>query len=120
VAIGTEPRRHGVRAGQLETSGRVIESGVRPQHCVVAGLARGRERCGDVVHRRGGVVVIGLVARDTGRRRQVVIIVDVAIGASARRHGVGAAQRETGSVVIKGCVQPGAGAVTLIAGLREV
>jgi len=120
VAIRAEPRRHCVRAGQLETGGRVIESGVRPQHCVVAGLASRRERCGDVVHRRGCVVVIRLVARDTSCRRQVVIVVDVAIGASARRHGVGAAQREAGSVVIKRCVQPGAGAVTLIAGLREV
>ena len=120
MAIRAEPRWYCVRAGQLETGGRVIESGVRPKHCVVAGLACRRERCSDVVHRRGCVVVIRLVARDTGCRRQVVVIVDVAIGASARRHSVGAAQREAGSVVIKRCVQPGAGAVTLIAGLREV
>ena len=120
VAIGTEPRRHRVRAGQLEAGGRVVEGSVRPQDGVVAGLASRRERCGDVIHRRGRVVVIRLVAGHTGRRRQVVIVVDVAIGAGAGRHRVRTTQREAGSVVIKGCIQPGAGAVTLIASLREV
>jgi len=120
VAIGTEPRRHGMRARQLEAGGRVIERGVRPLHRVVTGVASGRERSRDVVHRGGRIVVIRLVARDAGGAGQVVIVVDVTIGASTRRHRVRASQREAGAVVIEGCVEPRAGAMALIASLREV
>ncbi len=54
--------------------------------------------------RHGGVriVVIGLVARNAGRIRDVVIVVDVAIGALTWRHQVIAGQRKRGLRVIKG------------------
>ena len=44
----------------------------------------------------------------------------MAIGTGARRHGVSARERETGAVVIERGVEPGTGAVTLVAGLREI
>ena len=45
VTISAEPRRHGVRSGQLEAGSVVIESSVGPVNGVVTGFAGGRE-CG--------------------------------------------------------------------------
>ena len=47
--------------GQGEVDRRVIERGIRPQHGIMALLARRREP--SVIHRRFGVVVIRLMAR---------------------------------------------------------
>ena len=60
------------------------------------------------------------MAGDARRAGQVVVVVDVAIGAGARRNRVQASQRETGAVVIERRIQPGTGAVTRIASLGEV
>ena len=98
----------------------MIEGGIGPRRGVVAGFARRRERCCDMVHRRRCVVVIGLMARYAGGTRQVVIVVDVAIGTSPRRHGVHARQRESCRSVVKSRVRPCRGVVALIARLREV
>ena len=54
------------------------------------------------------------------RAGQVVVIVDVAISAGTWRNSVQAGEREPGGVVIKRSIQPGAGAVALLAGLREI
>ena len=120
VAIGAKPRRDGVAACQLEARGGVIKDGVRPQHGVVAGLAGRREPGGDVIHRRGRVVVVGLVTRDARSIGDVVVIVDVAVGALSRRNGVTARQVKSGAVVVESRIQPGTRAVALVAGLREV
>ena len=120
VAIGAGAGRYGVRAGQLEAGGCVIESGVGPENRVVARFTSGREGCRNVVHRSCRVVVVGLVARDARRSRQVVVVIDVAIGASARRNRMGTAQREPGGVVIESSIEPRARAVALVASLREV
>jgi len=88
VAVGAEPRWHGVQAGQCEARGRVIKRAIGPEVGVVAVLAGGRESSGCVGHRGGRIVVIGLVARDAGCVRNRVIVVDVAIRACARWHHV--------------------------------
>jgi len=120
VAVGAGARRHGVLSGQLESGAGVVEGAVRPLHGVVAGFARRGESGRDMVHRRQGVVVVRLVTRDAGGAGQVVVVVDVAIGALARWHCVRSGQDESGAVVVERGVQPGAGAMALVAGLREV
>ena len=185
-----------MRSGQGEAGAGVVEFAVGPKHRIVATLASGREMGRHVIHRRSGLVVIGLVATHASGRGDVVIVVDVTIGALTRRHrvapvsgnpvlvwsnlpsvqstvswhcsqvggkfavtwftglmcrvvvllvaadarragdvvvvvdvavgtlprrnGVRAGQREPGGVVVERCIQPTAGVVTLLAGLREV
>ena len=50
-----------------------------------------------VVYRAGGRVVVVLMAADAGSARQIVVVVDVAIGAGARRHGVRSRENKSGS-----------------------
>lgn len=57
---------------------------------------------------------------DAGGAGQVVIVIDVTIGALPRRNGMHAGQREAGAVVIEACVQPGGSAVAGAAHLWEV
>ncbi len=52
-------------------------------------------------------------------RRQVVIVVGVAIGALARRHRMQPSQRKGRKVVIERRVGPGSRVMALIAGLRK-
>jgi len=111
VAIAAQPRRHGVITRQLKTGRRMIEFAVGPEHSVVARLARGGESHGNVVHRRGRVVVVVLMARNAGSRRDVVVVADVAIAALPRRHGVIAGQGEAGAVVVERRIQPRRSAV---------
>ena len=88
VAIGAGARWHHVRSSQLETSTGVVEGTIRPLHGVMASLAcRGECDC-DVIYRRNGVFVIQLMARVTGRARQVVIVVAVTVGTLAGRDRV--------------------------------
>jgi len=109
-----------VRSGQLEAGGGVIKGGIGPQDRVVASVASQWERCRNVVHRSGRVVVVGLVTGDAGRAGQAVIIVDVTIRASTRRHGMRTSQRKSYTGVVEGRVQPVGGVMTGVAGLREV
>ena len=51
-------------------------------------------------------LVILQVTGDAGRAVQVVVIVDVAIGALPRRHGVHSRQRERGQRMVKRRVRP--------------
>ena len=82
---------------------RVIECSPGPGGRVVTGLARGREKLRlRRVTRIGRVVVIGLVATDARDGQRGVVVVDVAIGADARRHRVRSGQRERGVVVVEG------------------
>ncbi len=106
VAVGTQARRHRVRARQSKSSSGVVERTIGPQHRVVAGFASRREACRDMVHRRQGVGVIVLVARDAGCTGQVVVVVNVAVRALTRRHGVRSRQHEASAVVIEGRIQP--------------
>jgi len=120
MAIGTETRRHRVHARQLKSCRCMVESAIGPLNGVMAGFAGSWKRGGDVVHRRKSVRVIVLMARYAGRARQVVVVVNVAIGALARRNGVVTSQYEACAVVVEGCVEPRRRVVALVAALGEV
>lgn len=95
---------------------RMIERRPGPGGRIVAVLASGGE---ELLLRRmariGGVVVVALVAADTGSRQGRVIVVDVAICALAGRHYVRPRQREGCGVVIERGVGPDRSAVTELA-----
>ena len=120
VAIGAQPRRHRVRPSQLEAGAGVVEGAIGPLNSVVAGLARRRESGSEMIHRRQSIRVVLLMAAHTCCGRQVVVIVNVAVGALTWWNGVRPGQSESGAVVIKGRVEPRSRVVALIAALREV
>ena len=94
VAIGASSRRHGVRTGQRERRVVVVERCIRPVDRVMAEFAGGREA--RVRHRSRRAVEIVLMARNAGRDSDVVVVVDVAIGACPWRDGMRARQRPPG------------------------
>jgi len=104
-----------VRTRQRPTRRCVVKLAIRPQHRVMALLARGREpRMG---HGRRRVVVIRLVARNARSYRNVVVVVGMAVG--ARRGQVRARQRPARCRVIELAIRPQHGIVALFAGRRE-
>jgi len=117
VAIRAGPRRHHVQACQRKARRRVIELRIRPRRCVVALFARRGEA--RMRHRGCRVVEIRLVARNTGRHRDVVIVVDVAVRARPRWHHVQARQREACLRVVERGIRPLHRGVTLFACRRE-
>ena len=86
VAVAALARRYGVRAGESEAGGGVIEGGVRPLNGVVTAIASGRES--GVGDGRGRVIKIGLMTANTGSAGEIVIVVDVAVGTLARRRSM--------------------------------
>ena len=118
--------RHRVHARQSESCGGVIELAVGPDHGVVTLLAR-RGKSG-MRHWRGGVVVVVLVATDARRVGDVVVVVDVAIGALARRDSMRSGQwkcrlrmveagrlpRRRGVARIAGLCKPGGGVIRIV------
>ncbi len=119
VAVRTLPRRHGVRTGQRESHGRMVESRVRPTCCVVAGVTSLREIRGHVIRIRRPLV-IRQMAGHAGRAVQRVVVVDVTVRTLSRRYGVSARQRKSGVVVVKRRIHPVDGVMACLAGLREV
>jgi len=93
VAVRARAWWNGVHAGQSESRRRVIKFAVGPQHRIVALLTGRRES--SVRHRRRRVVVVVLVARDACRTCDVVVVIDVAVRALARRDHVRSRQRES-------------------------
>ena len=71
----------------------MIEFAIGPLHRIVALLTGRREPC--VRYRRRRIVVVGLMAADARRIRDVVIVVNVAVRTLARRHHVRTCQRES-------------------------
>ena len=118
VAVGTSSRWHGVTSGEWEAGGAVIKRGIQPGASAVALVASLREIRADVVGISRSLVVLQ-VTRNAGVGGQIVIVVDVAIGASARRDCVQARQDKAGRGVIKLGVGPLHGIVALLAGRRE-
>src|SRR4029077_13242285 len=119
VAVGTGARRNRVQSGKRGPGAVVVERRIHPVRSVVTGVAGLREIRRHVVG-IGGSLEILQVAGDAGRAGQVVVVVDMAVGAGARRDHVQSGERETGSFVIERGIEPSAGAVTLDAGLREI
>ena len=81
---------------------RVVESGPSPGRRVVTVLACSREELW--LRRMAGirsVVVIRLMAADTGRRQRRVVVVHVAIGANTWRHRMRSRQWEWRVVVVE-------------------
>ncbi len=113
VTIGALAWRNCVHSRQGESSRRVIERRVSPLGRVVTVLASGREPVVRYRTRRAGVIL--LMARVAGHAAQVVVVVDVAVGAFAGRHGMAAGQKESSGGVVKLRVQPVVRGVTGIA-----
>ena len=108
-------RRRQVRPRQREAGCRMIERRVGPQHRVMALFAGCWEAI--VIHGRFCVVVIRLVARDAGRRRNVVVVIDMAL--HARRGQVRSRQREACRRVVKLAICPHHRVMALLARGRE-
>lgn len=106
MAIRALPRRHGMSTSERKPGCGVIELGIGPQNRVVAGLAGGWKSCGDVRHWSNRIRIILLVARNARGVGQVVIVIDMAIGALPRRSRVRSRERKTGAVVIERGIEP--------------
>ncbi len=104
VAIGTLARWNGMRARERESCRGMVELAVGPQHRVVALFASVRKS--RMRNRRSGPREIFLMARNTGRAGQVVIVVHVAVAALAWRNRMCATQRESNRTVIELGIQP--------------
>jgi len=117
VAIGASPWRNRMRAGQRESGLRMIELAIRPLDGVMAEFAGGRET--SMGHRTGCIVVIVLVARNASRVRDVVVVVDVAVGASPWRNCMRTGQRESGLRMVEFAIGPLDGVMAVLAGGRE-
>ena len=77
------------------------------------------ERGGDVIRICGRLIILQM-AIHASRADEVVIVVDMAIGALPRRHGVAGGQGKSDGAVIELGVQPVVGSVATIAGGWEV
>ena len=106
VAGGAHSARIAVSDGEGRVL-RMVEGRASPCCRVVARLARCREKlrlCRVTGIRR--VVVVRLMTSDARCRQRCEVVVDVAIGALPRRHGVRAGERERRVVVVKRGIGP--------------
>ncbi len=114
VAIGTLPRRNGVRPGQRESRAVVVEGRIQPGTCVVTLLA-GLRKIRRHVIRIGRALEILQVAGHARRTAQRVVVVDMAIYALARRNSVHSRKGEAGRGMIELAVRPQHRVVALLA-----
>ena len=117
VAVGAGARGDCMRSRQWEPGLRMIELAIGPLDCVMAVLASRREA--GVRHRTFRVVVVVLVATDTGGRQRGVVVVDVAVSACSRGHRMRSGQGKRRVVVIECRVRPGGRVVAHLASRRE-
>ena len=118
MTVSALPWRRRVRAGQRKSSAVVVEGRIQPRSRVVALVAGLREVRRDVIRVRRSLEVFQ-VTGDAGCAGQVVIIVDVTIGALPRWNRVHAGEGEGGRVVVEGRIRPRSRVVALLTGLRE-
>ena len=105
MTIGALPRWHGVRSRQRESGAVVVEGRIQPRSRVVTGGAGLREVRSRVIWICRTLVILQ-VTGNASRAVQVVVVVDVAIGALPRRHGVHSRQREGSQRMVKGGIRP--------------
>jgi len=84
----------------------------------VTGIAGLREPARNVVGIRGSLEILK-VTRNAGGRGQVVVVVDVTVGASPGRNSVRAREREVDTAVVEVGRSPARSRVAGLAGLRE-
>ncbi len=110
-----------VEPSQRERCRVVVKRAVGPECCVVALLTGRGEAYLDVVNRSDCRVVILEMAGHACRvrARQIIVVVDVAIGASPRRNGVRVGQRKSRGRVIKLAIGPNHSIVTAFASCGE-
>jgi len=118
VRIRVAGAAHTVGVAMVQREPGVIELAIRPLDSVVAGCTGGREIGGDVV-RIVRILVVRFVAAIAVSGQGRVIVVDVAVGASARRYSMRACEREAGLVVVKVGVGPFDRVMADLAGLRK-
>ncbi len=119
VTVGTLPRRDRMRPRQRKSRLRMIEARGLPGRRVVAHLAGLRESPSHVIRIRCALKIFQ-VARDAGRARQVVIVIDMAIRTLPRRNGVRARQSKIHERVIESRGLPRHGRMALRAIRREI
>src|SRR5450755_2414964 len=117
MAVDAHSWWHRVRSGQRKLGLVVIERRIGPGDRVMAQLASRREA--RVWHRTHRVLEIGLMARNAKIAVQVVVVVDMALGACSRGHRMRTRQREPGLRVIKLAIGPLNGVMALFAGGRK-
>lgn len=93
VAVEAHTGRVGVCVGERETNGRVVEICRLPSTCRVAGLASLRKTARDVIWIRGALEVFQMAGNASGAA-EVVVVIDMAVEADARRIGVRVSQRK--------------------------
>jgi len=108
----------GVRAGQREARGRVIESSAGPRRGAMALLAGLREARRDVIRIRGALEIFQ-VAAHAGRIGAGQVVVAIHVALRALHAGVRTSQREARGGVVKIRTHPRRRAVALLTGLRE-
>jgi hypothetical protein len=107
VHVATGARNRGVCSGKRELRVVVVKSSLSPDNSVVAHVASNGESALNVIHRRRGVVEIGLVAGNARRTGEVIVVVDVAGSAG---HGyMRPGQSPAGRGVIECDAQPRCG-----------
>jgi len=121
VAIGALPRWHSVQPCQGKAGCGVVELCIGPLHRVVTLLACIGEAA--VRHRAHGAGEILLVTGEASAGGQVVIVIDMAIYAQARRNRVASGQEKSGRAVVETRnfgVQPVVCRMTVLASGREL
>ncbi len=116
VHVALRTLQRGMRAGQREPCGRVIERCPGPGDGRMAGIASSWKPGRRMIRIRRSLVV-GHVAGRTSSSRQVVVPVHMTLRALQARMGAG--EREPCGRMIEGCVCPRNCIVAALAGLRE-
>ena len=110
MAVSALAGRDGVQASENESGGVVVERSIEPGSSVMALLAGLREVRADVIG-IGRSLKILQMARHASGSGEVVIVIDVAVGALARRNGMRVGEGKSHGGVIKFRIQPIVGAV---------